>query len=146
MYKLDKPSKSEYPILLQIWESSVRATHHFLSENDIAFYKKTIEEMQVFELVHLTTFRNQDNEILGFMGVADEKLEMLFLRPEARGMGLGKILLEHAIEHLKINKVDVNEQNEQALNFYKHFGFQVISRSELDGTGKPFPILYLQLM
>jgi putative acetyltransferase len=146
MYKLDNPTKSEYPVLLQIWENSVRATHHFLSEDDIAFYKRILQEKQVFDLVHLTVIRNADNVILGFMGVADEKLEMLFIQPEARGMGIGKTLLKHGVAALNIRKVDVNEQNEPAIQFYKHFGFQVISRSERDEMGKPFPILHMQLM
>ena len=43
------------------------------------------------------------------------------------------------------DKVDVNEQNEKALQFYLHLGFQVIGRDETDSMGKPFPILHLQL-
>ena len=38
MYTLVTPQKTEYPVLLQIWESSVRATHHFLQEEDIEFF------------------------------------------------------------------------------------------------------------
>ena len=60
--------------------------------------------------------------------------------------GVGKKLLRHAINNLQARKVDVNEQNEQALQFYKHFGFEVLSRSEVDGHGKPFPILHMQLL
>jgi putative acetyltransferase len=146
MYTLDKPSHQEYPVLLEIWEASVRATHHFLSEQDIAFYKQLIQEYQVFHKVDITIVRNQDGEILGFMGVADEKLEMIFLKPAARGKGIGKMLLKHAVEALRVSKVDVNEQNEQAVKFYNHLGFKVIGRSELDDQGKPYPILRLQLM
>ena len=40
---------------------------------------------------------------------------------------------------------DVNEQNGQACRFYQHLVFQVVSRDETDPTGKPFPILHLQL-
>lgn len=39
---------------------------------------------------------------------------------------------------------DVNEQNEQAIGFYIYKGFSVAGRSELDGTGKPYPILHLK--
>jgi hypothetical protein len=42
-------------------------------------------------------------------------------------------------------KVDVNEQNEQAVKFYEQFGFQTISSSEPDGTtGKPHPMLHME--
>ena len=44
-----------------------------------------------------------------------------------------------------MKKVDVNEQNPDAVGFYKHVGFEVTSRSPLDGMGKPFPILHMAL-
>lgn len=70
---------------------------------------------------------------------------MLFIDPEYRGKKIGKTLLNYSIDKLKVNKVDVNEQNEQAVGFYKHFGFEIISRSKLDATGKPYPILHMKL-
>ncbi|MGY0625916.1 MAG: GNAT family N-acetyltransferase, partial [Paraglaciecola chathamensis] len=42
-------------------------------------------------------------------------------------------------------KVDVNEQNPKALGFYQRIGFKVVGRSELDGQGKPYPLLHLAL-
>ena len=146
MYTLNHITENEYPVLLQIWESSVRETHLFLSENDIHFYKAIIQENKVFEQVHLRGVRNEKNDIIGFMGVAGEKLEMLFLQPGASGKGIGKMLLKYAIEVLGVTMVDVNEQNEQALGFYKHYGFKVTSRSEFDDTGRPFPIIHLKLV
>ena len=145
MYKLDTPNKAEYNTLLEIWESSVRATHHFLKEEDIQFFKKIIQEKDVFSHVELSCVRDLKNNMLGFMGVSGENLEMIFIDAGFIGKGIGKMLLLHAIENLNIRKVDVNEQNESALKFYEHFGFKVISRSELDGTGKPYPILHMQL-
>lgn len=77
--------------------------------------------------------------------MADQNLEMLFIHPDYRGVNIGKTLLEYSIEHLSVTKVDVNEQNDQALGFYKHCGFVVKGRSELDSSGKPFPILHMEL-
>lgn len=145
MYTLTTPQPTDYPRLLAIWEASVRATHHFLKEEDIAFFKQVIQEKHIFAHVAMTMVKNETDEILGFMGVSGDTLEMIFLAPQARSRGLGKILLRHAIDKLGISKVDVNEQNEEALLFYKHVGFKVLSRSELDGAGKPFPILHMEL-
>lgn len=44
----------------------------------------------------------------------------------------------------KYKKVDVNEENPQALAFYLHMGFNIAGRSEVDGNGKPHPLLFLQ--
>ena len=145
MYKLDTPGKDEYDILLKIWEASVESTHHFLSETDIEDLKKIIREKEIFSLVNLTCVRDVNNTIIGFIGVAGDTIEMLFIDPRYMQQGVGKKLLLHAINHLQARKVDVNEQNEQAVQFYKHFGFERVSRSEVDGRGKPFPILHMQL-
>ena len=145
MFKLDTPHPSDFPTLLNIWESSVKATHHFLKPEDVEFFKKSIQENKLFDLVNLTLARDEDNKIRGFIGVSDDAIEMIFLDPGTMGKGVGKQLLRYAIDELKITKVDVNEQNEHALKFYEHFGFRIISRSEVDGTGKPYPILHLQL-
>lgn len=137
-------SRSEYPELMQVWEASVRATHHFLKEEDIQFFRKVISE-KYFEAVQLHVVRGAENEILGFLGVSDDTIEMLFIHPDVRGKGIGSILLGYAVNELNLCKVDVNEQNEQAMVFYLHKGFSVVGRSERDGTGKPYPILHLEL-
>lgn len=79
------------------------------------------------------------------MGVQDKKIEMLFVLDNKRESGIGKLLLKHAIESLKATSVDVNEQNPLAVDFYKHMGFKVISRSPVDDMSKPFPILHMKL-
>jgi len=142
-YSISAVNPSEHDILLDIWELSVRATHHFLKEANILFFKQTIHEHKYFELVELVCVRNENNKILGFMGTDADSLEMLFVHPDAIGKGVGKALMNYALNTLKVSKVDVNEQNQQAYQFYLHHGFKVVNRSETDGTGKPFPILHL---
>ena len=79
------------------------------------------------------------------MGIAEENLEMLFVDNEYRGTGIGKKLIAYATANLHVTKVDVNEQNNQAVGFYKHIGFSVYKRSNLDGEGKEYPISHMQL-
>ena len=145
MYSIKIPSEAEYEKLMKIWEASVRATHHFLSEDDIQFFKKLILENKYLNHVDLFCACNAEKTILGFSGISGKKLEMLFLDPAFKGHGLGKLLLMHAINHHHITELDVNEQNLDAVAFYEHFGFKTMSRSPLDGTGKPFPILHMTL-
>lgn len=51
--------------------------------------------------------------------------------------------MTHAIAALGARRVDVNEQNEQALGFYRRLGFAQVGRSPLDGEGRPYPLLHL---
>ncbi|WP_027701024.1 GNAT family N-acetyltransferase [Metaclostridioides mangenotii] len=130
--------------ILDTWESSVRATHDFLSEEDIILIKPQVIEGAKY-VSKLLCVRDKKDMIKAFMGIHDFKIEMLFISNESRGNGIGKRLVEYAIEVLNANYVDVNEQNTQALGFYKHMGFKVIKKSEFDEQGNPFPILHMKL-
>jgi len=136
--------KEEYPEIVEVWEASVRATHDFLSEDDIQFFKPLILN-EYLSAVELRCIKNDAGNILGFIGVAKGKIEMLFVHPDWRGQGIGKLLLNYAVNDVGATKVDVNEQNPLAVGFYEHLGFRVTGRSLVDGMGKPFPLLHMQL-
>ena len=114
-------------------------------EEDIEYLKPLIIN-RYFDAVSLSCLRNSAGKIVGFLGVSDDNIEMLFVGSEYRGRSVGKRLLRHAVDNLAARKVDVNEQNEQAVGFYKHLGFDVVGRSPLDGQGRPFPLLHMELM
>jgi len=136
--------KADHLKLIEIWEASVRATHDFLAEDDLQELKPLILE-QYFDAVELRCAKNGHGEILGFCGVHDGNIEMLFIAPDARGKGIGALLAAYAINSQGATKVDVNEQNGQALGFYQHIGFSVTGRSPVDGQGKPYPLLHMAL-
>ena len=129
--------------LLTVWERSVRATHLFLSDREICRIREYVPQA-LREVAHLVVAEDDAGRPAAFMGIADGALEMLFLGPEARGKGLGKRLLLYGIERYGVETLTVNEQNPQAVGFYKHMGFAVYKRSPLDGQGAPYPILYLR--
>ena len=130
--------------LVHIWEQSVKVTHLFLTETDIAMLIPDVK-LGLEGIDKLIVAKDQSGEPLGFMGVANRKIEMLFISPEYFGRGIGTLLINYAISVLDANLVDVNEQNPKALGFYKHSGFEVYDRSEIDEQGRPFPILHMKL-
>jgi putative acetyltransferase len=142
--KIERAIPDDYLEIVEVWEASVRATHHFLKEEHIQFFKPLILR-DYLKMVDLWCVRNERKSIVGFLGVADVNVEMLFLHPSVIGKGIGKQLTEFAIQKLNASKVDVNEQNGEAVKFYEHMGFLTKSRSEKDGLGKPFPILHMEL-
>ena len=135
--------KKDYSELIDVWEASLRATHHFLPEEEIEPLKALILD-QYFDAVVLHCAKDTKGEIIGFCGVADKKIEMLFIMPSAQGQGVGSALCQYAIEHENATTVDVNEQNTRAIDFYKKMGFVVVARSELDGQGRPYPLLQME--
>ncbi|UXX77970.1 GNAT family N-acetyltransferase [Reichenbachiella carrageenanivorans] len=143
MHVISSLTHTAYPALIEVWEASVRATHDFLPVSRVSELKPLILE-QYFDAVQLFGVK-QGNEVLGFLGVCDTAIEMLFIHPEARGKGVGKALLLYAVEVLHCTKVDVNEQNQQAVGFYAYMGFQIVGRSPFDGQGAPYPLLHMSL-
>lgn len=129
--------------LLIIWESSVRATHNFLSNEEINNIKKYVPDA-LKNIEHLIILEDTSKQPLGFMGISNQTLEMLFIADKNRGKGLGKQLLTYGIEHYAVQKLTVNEQNPLARGFYEHMGFQTYKRSEFDEQGNNYPILYMR--
>ena len=129
--------------LLTVWEASVRATHLFLSDAEILQIKEYVPQA-LQGIAHLIVAEDDAGAAVGFMGIADGRLEMLFLSPAARGQGLGRRLLEYGITRYGVRELTVNEQNPQAVGFYEHMGFATYRRTETDEQGGPYSILYMR--
>jgi putative acetyltransferase len=128
--------------LLTVWEKSVLATHGFLNRTDFISIK---EEVQIIDFNSLGVYcLIQTGTIIGYIGVANAKVEMLFLDPNYIGQGSGSKLMAFAIAELKVDKVDVNEQNVNAVKFYKKLGFETYERTEKDDQGKGYPLLRMK--
>ena len=135
--------------LLALWERSVRATHHFVSEADVVAMRPEVMGGLAF-VEHVAVAREllqggERGRVLGFAGAHEGNLEMLFCDVDARGYGVGHTLLRHAVATWGVTTVDVNEQNGQAVGFYEHEGFAVTARDALDSEGRPYPILHMVL-
>jgi putative acetyltransferase len=139
---IDQVSEADFDTFLDVWEASIRATHDFISEDNIQFFKPLVRN-EALPSLELRCVRDGHLPV-GFIGVSNGKVEMLFIHPHYFGKGIGKRLLEYALQHLSATELDVNEQNPNAIGFYKKMGFVVVGRSELDSTGKPFPILHMK--
>ncbi len=139
-----KSSPKDTAVLMDIWRRSVRATHHFLLETDFLEIESLVEN-QYLPVVSVLVALNAHSQPVGFMGMSGDHIDALFVDPNFKGQGIGSGLIRHALKDAKEITVDVNEQNEAAVGFYAHFGFQRTGRSELDGQGKPYPLIHLRI-
>lgn len=142
MNRIEPCNQKDYQTLVDIWERSVRATHEFLTENDIMEIRYSLIS-KYFKAVSLYAIYDGET-IAGFIGLYDHNIEMLFVDSNSMRKGLGSKLLDFA-KSLGADSVDVNEQNPRALGFYLTHGFRVVNRDEYDSDGRPFPILHLKL-
>ncbi|HBX6010944.1 TPA: acetyltransferase [Klebsiella pneumoniae] len=127
--------------LTAIWCRSVDATHDFLTKA----YRKELEEMVRAFLPEapLWVAVNTEDQPIAFMLLTGDHMDALFVDPDVRGCGVGKLLIEHALSLKPKLTTNVNEQNEQAVGFYQKMGFRVTGRSETDDLGQPYPLLNL---
>lgn len=140
--RMSRPSEASE--IIQIWNSSVDATHDFLTANDRQEIEK--EVVGFFSETPVWVAINQDDQPQGFMFLHDGHLEALFVAASSRGLGVGKRLVSHALTLHPDLSVDVNEQNQQAFGFYQHMGFEVTGRSGQDNQGRPYPLLHLRMV
>ena len=128
--------------LLAVWESSVKATHSFLSAEETERIKQFVPQA-LRDIPHLAVAEEGGRKV-AFAGIDGQKLEMFFVSAEHRGKGIGKRLLQYAENAYNVNELTVNEQNPQATGFYEYMGFHIYKRSETDEQGGPYPILYMK--
>ena len=146
MNEISKVKRSQVLIekLVNLWENSVKASHLFLSNKEIEEIKKYVPQA-LREIEHLIVETDKTENPIAFMGIYKNKLEMLFISPAHMKTGLGRKLIEEAIENYSVNELVVNEQNPKAKGFYEHMGFSVCCRTDTDDQGRPYPILYMEL-
>ena len=142
---IDKNKRTQKLIdqLTAVWEDSVKATHLFLSENEIEKFKQYVPQA-LREVRYLIVVVNENNIPVAFMGIQEQKLEMLFVMAKERGKGIGTRLIQYGIKEYSIKELTVNEQNPNAKRFYENNGFKVYKRTEVDEQGNPYPLLYMK--
>lgn len=125
--------------LYDIWLAAVRATHDFLTPDDLDAIARQVRE-DYLPVAGFTLAVDADDRVLGFMGMTDRHIDSLFVDPACHGRGIGRALVAGS----KALTVDVNEQNPGACGFYERLGFAVSGRSAHDDAGRPYPILHMR--
>lgn len=128
--------------LLVVWRSAVEATHRSLTPWEIDAYERQVETY-LPQMGEIWVAVDED-EIVGFLAHDGGGIEMLFVDADRRARGVGRALVDQIAARFPRLRVDVNEENPGARGFYAALGFSEIGRSELDGEGKPHPILHLE--
>lgn len=128
--------------VMEIWRNSVDATHHFLAAAD----RRDIEsEVAAFlPEAPLDLAVDESGRAVAFMLLNGDHMEALFVDPDHRGRGVGRFLVREAIRRHPSLSTDVNEQNHQAVGFYEKLGFEPCGRSNVDGQGRPYPLIHLR--
>lgn len=144
-YAIRPLNSADIPELIAVWKRSVEATHTFLEKEDVAFFLPHVR--QAMETLGVWV-GEKDGELAGFLIMDDDSVEALFVDPPHIGKGLGSMFLRHAEATRHAGgclRVDANEQNPDAVAFYRSRGFVETGRSPVDKSGRPFPLVHLVL-
>jgi putative acetyltransferase len=143
MFTLRPATHKDVPRNFEIWRSAVLATHHFLSESD--FYEiSAVVETLYLPAAELVVAADQEDVPHGFVGTTEDNVDALFVHAKSRGKGVGRLLLGSFLADREEVTVDVNEQNASGRAFYEKMGFEVVSRSDRDDAGRPYPLLHMR--
>ncbi|MBB6427738.1 acetyltransferase [Sphingopyxis sp. JAI128] len=128
--------------VVQIWREAVDATHDFLTAADRAAIEAEVQAFLPAAPLWLAV--DAGDRPVGFMLLDGASMDALFIDPAYRGAGIGRALVEHALERHPVLTTEVNEQNVQAVGFYERLGFEATGRSARDGQGRPYPLIHLR--
>ncbi|MEI2299479.1 acetyltransferase [Ensifer sp. MJa1] len=134
---------SDIPRSFDIWRSAVVATHDFLTPEDFAAIEVLVRD-HYLPVAEFLIAADENDRALGFMGMTGAQIDSLFVHADARGAGVGRRLVEHAVSLHPVLTVDVNEQNASGAGFYQRLGFKPVGRSPVDDAGRPYPLLHLR--
>lgn len=144
MTRIRKSRADDAPRLFEIWQAAVAATHDFVSPADKAEIAAIVRD-QYLPNAPLWVIADEEDRPLGFMGLTGSAMDSLFIDPAHHGRGLGRAMVDHARAIAPELSVDVNEQNESAVAFYRRLGFREVGRSPADDSGRPYPLLHMKL-
>lgn len=133
---------SDHPRLVEVWRSSVEATHDFLTCAEVDLYEQQLRAY--LPLMPVLWVAVEDEKTIGFLGYGNGVIEMLFVDPGRHGRGVGRALVARVAGGVSRLRVDVNEENPGARHFYAALGFVEVGRSAVDGEGRPHPLLHLE--
>jgi len=142
-FRIRKSNAPDGPRLFEVWQTSVTATHSFVSEDDLAAIANLVRE-EYLPGADLDVVVDEDDNPLAFMGMTENEIDTLFVHEDARGAGLGRMLVELALTRGPLICTEVNEQNGQAVSFWKHMGFHETGRFEFDRQGRAYPLLRME--
>ena len=138
--RIRKAKRDDASALYEAWRTAVADTHDFLSKADHAAIARLVRE-QYLPSADLDVAVDGQDRPLAFMGMTGREIDALFVHASARGKGVGRALVELAMSRYPALTTEVNEQNLQGIGFWTHVGFRPTGRSELDGQGRPYPLV-----
>lgn len=142
VYEIKDLGEEKLALLMDIWHRAVQHTYNFIKGPDIITMRPIVKK-NIQELDHLCGVNDERGNIIAFMGVKGQTMMSIFVEPFWMRKGIGGALVRYGIEQYKVNLVVVNEENEDAIRFFRSNGFAQKNRSIYDEYNLPYPVVTL---
>lgn len=126
--------------MIDIWLEASRLAHCFIPYE---FWLDRVDDMKSIYLPSSESYVYvRNDEIVGFVSLAESHLAALFVLPSAEGRGYGRSLLNLVKGKRQALSLSVYSQNQRAVAFYEKAGFRAVE-SRLD-VHSGFPELAME--
>ncbi|OUS01169.1 hypothetical protein A9Q81_09930 [Gammaproteobacteria bacterium 42_54_T18] len=80
----------------------------------------------------------EQDRILGYCALFNDEVRALFVAPDSRRLGIGKLLLEYMLDRIEgKGTLYAATSNSAAISLYEHYGFRVTDTLMTDYNGVP---------
>lgn len=114
--------------VMKIWLDSNTDAHSFIKREYWISNAPDVRKQLLYADIYVY---EQENKIVGFVGMKDSYLAGIFVDQDARSNGIGKQLLEYIKDIHQEFTLRVYEENKGAVNFYEREGLTTILK-EID--------------
>lgn len=120
--------------VMNIWLKSTIKAHDFISKE---YWKSNYNVVKDVYIPMAETFVYEDKqEIKGFISIINnEFIGALFVDVDFQGQGIGKELINYAIDKYKKLNLAVYKGNKKSVDFYINRGFKIIKEQVNNDSG-----------
>ena len=117
--------KTDLETVVDIWYQSSTLAHPFLEDDFVQKVKKDMHDIYIPNSD--TWVYEEDERIVGFVGMIGNEIGGLFVLPDQHSKGIGTQLVNHVKELHETLEVEVFESNAIGRPFYDKYGFTLMT-------------------
>lgn len=120
--------------IMSIWLESTIKAHDFISKE---YWENNYNTVKDVYIPMAETFVYEDEEVIkGFISIINKEfIGALFVSTDCQGSGIGKQLIDHAIDKYKKLSLAVYKDNKKSVEFYINRGFKILEEQANEDSG-----------